>query len=251
LVENRAGAGGIVAAQAITQAPADGYTLFFAAASALVIAPHVQAALPYDPTLDFSPVAFVAEIPLVIDVTPTIEAPTLSALIARAGAQPGGIEYAANSPGTFPHLATELLAARANVQLTYVPYKGVAQALPDVAGGRIVMVVEGLAGLASAIKAREVRAPNFPDLPTASETVRDYRAIGWFAVMARSGTPESVLTRLHEELSRVVASSETASALQALSSYPRPMSREALAAFIRDEHKLWGDVVKRIGFKPH
>lgn len=259
VVENRAGAGGIVAAQAITQAPADGHTLFFAAASALVIAPHVQASLPYDPLLDFAPIAFVAEIPLVIGVAPAVEAPTLAALISRASAHPSRVEYAANSPGTFPHLATELLASHANVQFTYVPYKGVAQALPDLAGGRISMVVEGLAGLSGAIKARQVqplavtssaRLPNFPDLPTVSETVRDYRAIGWFAVLTRRGTAEPILARLHEELARVLGSKEVESALHGLSSYPRPMSREALTAFIHEEHKLWGDVVKRIGFKP-
>lgn len=184
---------------------------------------------------------------------------TLSALISRASAHPSRIEYAANSPGTFPHLATELLASHANVQFTYVPYKGVAQALPDLAGGRISMVVEGLAGLSGAIKARQIqplavtssaRLPNFPDLPTVSETLRDYRAIGWFAVLSRRGTAEPILARLHEELARVLASKDAESALHGLSSYPRPMNREALTAFIHEEHKLWGDVVRRIGFKP-
>jgi tripartite-type tricarboxylate transporter receptor subunit TctC len=259
ITENRPGAGGVIAAQAAAQAIPDGHTFFFAAASAFVIAPHLHASLPYDPERDFAPTGFVTEVPLIIGVRPSLGAQSLQELLAIAARAPGSIEYAANAPGTFPHLAAELLARRAGVKLTFVPYKGAAAGLQDLAAGRIAVLVEGVSGISGALSSGQLRPvavtstkrlPDLPQVPAASESLPGFTAVGWFALFAPARTPAGVLEKVHSDLRFVLGQSELVSRLRALGSYPRYMTREELGEYVRNERSLWGSVVRELDLKP-
>jgi tripartite-type tricarboxylate transporter receptor subunit TctC len=258
ITENRPGGGGVVAAQSAAQAASDGYTLFFAAASSFVIAPHLHRSLPYEPDRDFTPVGFVTEIPLVIGVRASLPAQSLAELFALASRSAGAIEYAANAPGTFPHLAGELFAQRAGIKLTFVPYKGAAAALQDIVGGRIAMIVEGVSGISGALQSGQLRAlavtsakrlPDLPEVPAVSESLPGFSAVGWFALFAPARTRMEIVDKAHADLRAVLAQPDVIARLQGLGSYPRYMTRHELAEYVRSERALWGSIVKQLDLK--
>ncbi len=257
IIDNRPGGGGVIASQAVLGAPADGHTVFVAAGSYLTITPWTVANVPYDIDRDFKPLAFIAEIPLVIGARPDLPYRALPDLIAYARANPGKVTYAANTPGTFPNLATEYFAQQAQVQLHYIPYKGSAAALPDVIGGRLDLIVEGVAALGGAIKGGQIRPlavtsmrrdPTLPDVPAVAESIPGFAAVGFFAVLAPGGTPEPIAAKLSDDFRQVLARPDIAKRLADLGNYVRPMTREEVTAFIRKERETWGAVIRRMGF---
>lgn len=257
VIDNRPGGGGVIASQAVLGAPADGHTVFIAAGSYLTITPWTVANLPYDIDRDFKPLAFIAEIPLVIGARMDAPFRSLAELIAYARANPGKVNYAANTPGTFPNLATEYFAQQAQVKMHYIPYKGSAAALPDLIGGRLDVLVEGVAALGGAIKGAQLRPlavtssrrdPTLPEVPAVAETIPGFAAIGFFAVLAAGGTPEPVASKLSEDFRGALARPEVARRLADLGNYVRPMTREEVTAFIRKEREVWGAVIKQMGF---
>jgi tripartite-type tricarboxylate transporter receptor subunit TctC len=259
VIENRPGAGGAISSQAVLSAPADGHAVFIAAGSYLTVTPATTANLPYDVDRDFTPLAFLAEIPLVIGARPGTPFRTLPELIAYAKANPGKVNYAANTPGTFPNLATEYLSERAQIKLTFVPYKGSAAALQDILGGRLDVAVEGVAAYASAIKAGQMlplavtserRDPTLPNVPSVSETIPGYSAVGFYAALAHAKTPEAMAAKLSADLRAALAHPALGKRYADLGLYVKAMTREEVAAFIKKERDVWGGVVKRTGFAP-
>lgn len=259
IIDNRPGGGGVIASQAVLGAPPDGHTVFIAAGSYVTITPSTTANMPYDVDRDFTPIAFVAEIPLVIGAHPSVPYKTVPELLAYARANPGKINYAANTPGTFPHLATEYFAERGQVQLHFVPYKGSAAALQDLMGGRLDLVVEGVAALGGAIKSGALRPiavtsthrePTLPDVPAVAETIPGFSAIGFYTVLLHGKTPEAMAAKLSDDFRQVLARPEVGKRLADLGNYTRPMSREEVTAFIRKEREIWGAVIKRMGYTP-
>jgi len=259
VIDNRPGGGGVIASQAVLGAPPDGHTLFVAAGSYVTITPWTLKNVPYDVDKDFTPLAFIAEIPLVIGARMDAPFKTLGELIAHAKANPGKVTYAANTPGTFPNLATEYFAERAGVKLHYIPYKGTAAALPDIIGGRLDLVVEGAGALGGAIKGAQVRPlavtstqrdPTQPDVPAIAETLPGFSAVGFFAALAHGKTPEPVARKLSDDVRAALAQPAVARRLAETGNYVRPMSREEVAAFIRKEREIWGAVIKKMGFAP-
>ena len=259
VIDNRPGGGGVIASQAVLGAPADGHTVFVAAGSYVTITPWTLKNVPYDVDKDFTPLAFIAEIPLVIGARMDAPFKSLGDLIAHAKANPGKVNYAANSPGTFPNLATEYFAERAGVKLHYIPYKGTAAALPDIIGGRLDVIVEGAGALGGAIKGGQVRPlavtstqrdPTQPDVPSVAETIPGFAAVGFFAALAHSKTPEPVARKLSDDFRAALAQPAVAKRLAETGNYVRPMSREEVTAFIRKEREIWGAVIKKMGFTP-
>ena len=236
VIDNKPGAGGLISGQALLASPPDGHTVFVAAGSYVVITPATTATMPYDVDRDFVPLAFVAEIPLVIAARAGTPFKTLPELIAYAKANPGKVNYAANTPGTFPNLATEYFAEKAGIKMTFVPYKGTAPALQDILGGRLDLAVEGVGPYAAAIKAGQLvplavtserRDPTLPDVPAVAETLPGYSAVGFYVALA-----QPAIAKRYAEMGM----------------YAKPMTREEVAAFIRKEREIWGGVVKRTGF---
>ena len=257
VVDNRPGGGGVIASQGVLGSPADGHTVFIAAGSYVVITPWTVANIPYDVDKDFKPIAFIAEIPLVITARADAPYRTVQELIAYAKANPGKVSYAANSPGTFPNLATEYFAQQAQVQLLYVPYKGTAAALPDVIGGRVDLLVEGVAAVGGAIKGGQVRPlvvtstrrdPTLPEVPAVAESIPGFAAIGFFAAFVHGATPEPLAAKLSEDFRQALARPDVGKRLADTGNYVRPMTREELTAFVRKEREIWGAVIKRMGF---
>ena len=257
VVDNRPGAGGVIASQAMLAAPPDGYTLMLSAGSYLTITPHTQANLPYDVERDFTPIAMAGEVPLVLGVSPSLPVANFKELIAYAAANPGKIQYGANTPGTLPNLATAYLLHSANVQMTYVPYKGSAAAMQDVLGGRLGMVVEGVSALAGAFKSGALRPfavtsarrlSSLPEVPAAAEVIPGYAAVGFFALVGQAKLPEAIVKRIADETNLAMRRPDLIERLAGLGTYPQPMSPVELATYIRRERDIWGPVIKRMGF---
>src|SRR5438874_2911023 len=198
---NHPGAGGAVAAREAAKAAADGYTLYMPASSAFVTLPGLQAGLPLEVPRDFVPVGFVGEQPFFLSVATTLGVTTLPEFIALAKKRPGEISYAATGRGTLSHLAGEALQQRTGIKLLMVPYLGgTAQALNDVMVGRVPMVIDGYPPLAGALQAGAIKAlavgstarlPDFPDVPTAAETLPDFKVRGRLALVAPVGDRKS------------------------------------------------------------
>jgi len=260
LVINRPGGGGLIAAQAAaTTSERDGYTLYMASSSALVVLPETQAKLPFDFERDFVPIGFIGEQPFVIVVPPALKVGTLGEFIALATRRPGELSYAANLTGTLPHLTAEFFRLRSGIEATFVPYTGGAPAaLSDIMSGRISMIVESLPALSGAIQGNIVKAlavssaqrlPQFPDLPTIAETIPGFEATGWFTLMAPSGTPHNVVEKVSRDLHLVLEQPEAVQKLATLGTYTRPMSTAELADFIRSEQQKWKPALKKMGLK--
>ena len=259
VIDNRPGGGGTISGQAMQGTPPDGHAVWIAAGSYLTITPATMASMPYDLDRDFTPLAFIAEIPLVIGARAGAPFRTLQELIAYAKANPGKVNYAANTPGTFPNLATEYFAERAQIKLTFVPYKGTAAALQDILGGRLDMAVEGVGPYAAAIKAGQLvplavtserRDPTLPDVPAVAETVPGYSAVGFYAALAHAKNPPAMNAKLSADLRAAFGASAIAKRYADMGFYVKPMTREEVAAFIKKEREIWGGVVKRTGFAP-
>ena len=260
LTLNHPGAGGAVAARTAAAAAPDGYTLYMPASSAFVTLPGLQANLPLQVPGDFVPVGFVAEQPFFFTVASSLGVTTLPEFIALAKKRPGDISYAATGRGTLSHLAGEALQQRAGIKLLMVPYLGgTAQALNDVIVGRVPMVIDGyppLAGVlqSGAIKALAVgsttRLPEFPNLPTAAETLPGLNVRGWLALVAPVGTPDAIVRKLSEDLISAVTHPATKDKLETTGNYPRPMTPTELPAFIHAEQQMWRPVLEQIANNP-
>ncbi len=256
VIDNRPGAGGVIASQGLLGAPVDGSTLMLAAGSYLTVTPFTQKSLPYDVERDFAPIAMAAEVPLMIGVAPSVPATNLKELIAYAAANPGKVNYGANTPGTLPHLATAYFLHSANVEMTYVPYKGAAAAIQDVMGGRLGMVVEGASALAGAVKSGALRpfavtsAARLPGLDVAAvnETLPGYEAVGFFTFVGQAKLPEAIVRKVNADVNRILARPEVVDKLAQLGNYPRVMSPEQTAQYLAAQRAIWGPVIRRIGF---
>ena len=260
LVLNHPGAGGAVAARTAATAAPDGYTLYMPASSAFVTLPGLQANLPLEMPRDFVPIGFVAEQPFFISVASSLGVTTLPEFIALAKKRPGEISYAATGRGTLSHLAGEALQVRAGIKMLMVPYLGgTAQALNDVIGGRVPLVIDGYPPLAGALQGGVIKAlavgstrrlPDFPDLATAAETLPGFNARGWFVLVAPVGSPEAIVRKLSDDLRLAITDSTIKTKLETTGNYPIPMTPSELLAFIHDEQQMWKPVLEQIARNP-
>lgn len=259
VVDNRAAVGGSVAGEIVANAPADGYTLFAGANGTIAIAPNLFAKLPFSVSRDLTPVALIGNSPLAVMVHPSVPAQSMKDLLALARAKPGTINYGSSGQGGTGHLATELLCLMANIKMTHVPYKGAGPSLIGLVGGEIDIMISGLASGLPYIKQKQVRAlgvtspkrlPQVPEVPAVAETVPEYEAGSWYAILTRAGTPRAVVDRLNREVATAVKSAEVNSKLVAGGVDPEPLTPEQLGEKIRVETERWGKVVKAAAVKP-
>jgi tripartite-type tricarboxylate transporter receptor subunit TctC len=260
VVLNQPGAGGAVAARAGAAAAPDGYTLYMPAASAFVTLPGLQPNLPLEVPRDFTPIGFIGEQPMFLTVTPQLGVASLKDFIALAKQQPGKLSYAATGRGTMTHLTGELLKARAGIDVLAVPYTGGApQALNDALGGRLSMVIEGLAALSGSIQGGNMKAiavgsperlKDFPDLPAAAEVLPGFNARGWAALVAPVGTPAPIVDKVSDALRKVVGEAEVQGKLAVTGSYARPMTPAQVMAFIQADQQMWKPILEKIAATP-
>ena len=260
VVLNQPGAGGAVAARGGASATPDGYTLYMPAASAFVTLSGLQPNLPLQLPRDFKPVGFIGEQPMVLTVPASLGVSSLPEFIALAKKSPGKLSYAATGRGTMTHLTGELLKSRANIDVLSVPYTGGApQALNDALGGRLSMVIEGVAALAGPIESGALKAiatgspdrlPNFPNLAAAAETLPGFNARGWVVLVAPLGTPDPIVNKVSEALRKAVADPELQKKVAVSGNYLRQMTPEQTLAYIQAEQQMWKPILEDIETHP-
>ena len=257
-VVNHPGAAGALGMKVAGSSPPDGYTLLYAQSSSFVALPEIQASFPYDLMRDFVPIGFIGEQPMAFAVSPALGIKTLGEFIALAKAKPGTLNIAVLSRGGIPHLTAEWLKLATGTDMTAVNYSGAPQGLADVMGGSVQAIFDGLPGLAGNVTGgtiklmaigSEQRLPNFPDVPTAAETVPGFKARGFFALMAPPGTPEAIAAKISADLAKVLVDPALIAKFQEIATYTKPMTPAELVAYVRQEQALWKPVIEKIGMK--
>jgi tripartite-type tricarboxylate transporter receptor subunit TctC len=259
VVDNRAGAGGVIAAEIVAKSPPDGYTLLIGATGPTTINPNLLKNLPYDAARDFAPITLIAANNLLLAVAPTVPAKSVKELIALARAKPGQLRYGSPGIGSSPHLAGELFSALAHVEMTHVPYKGSPQYVVDLLAGRIDFVIAAAGPLLPHIKTGRLkllgvstpeRDPAMPDVPTIKEGLPGFEVVGWFGLLGRAGTPAAIINKLHGEVVRIVGlpSVKTQFASSGLETKVSSSPAE-FAALIRSDREKWAKVIKAAGIR--
>jgi tripartite-type tricarboxylate transporter receptor subunit TctC len=258
IVDNRPGAGSSIASEITAKAPPDGYTLVSIGSSHAVNA-ALYPKLPYAAAAGFSAIAIVATSPVVITANPAVPARTLKELIALAKARPGQLNYGSAGVNGINHLAAELLKRTAQFDITLVPYKGVAQALPAVLAGEVQLMFATLPGSIGSIRAERIRAIAVtsakrtnaaPDIPTVAESgVPGYEASSWFALLAPAGTPRPIVTRLNAEALKALHMREVQESLTRLGMDPTGSTPAEADAYLRTEIAKWTRVVREAGIR--
>jgi tripartite-type tricarboxylate transporter receptor subunit TctC len=256
VVENRAGAGGVIGSDLVAKSPADGYTIVMGTVGTHAINASLYRKLPYDPLKDFAPVAFAGYTPTLLVVAANSPLKSVKDLQAQAG-RPGGVSFASAGNGTSGHLAGELLKARLGGEMVHVPYKEGGLAMSDVMGGQVQFMFYHPAAVLPHIKAGKLRALGAssskrsaaaPEVPSISEQgAGEFDLVAWFMLYAPAATPAPVLARLRDAAGRVMANSEVAAKLGAQGLELRHMKPDELAAFGRTEISKWSELVKRSG----
>jgi tripartite-type tricarboxylate transporter receptor subunit TctC len=257
VVENRPGAGGVIASQAVATAPPDGYTLIMVA-SGHATNPLLYAKVPYDTFKDFTPVSLLASSPNILLVRADSPFKTLAELISAAKAKPGSLSLAHAGNGTSTHLAGELLKNLAKIDLAAIPYKGGAPAINDLLGGQIPMSFNNgpeSVGQLQAGKLRALavttasRAPLLPDVPSMSETVPGYDTGVWWGLLGPAGMPADVLARLSQDFVAALNTDAVKERLAKLGAQPIGSTPQQLDAKIRDDYEKWAPIIKAAGMK--
>ena len=247
IVENKAGAAGVIGNDAVAKAPRDGSVLLLTSSTFLTVA-ATQAKLPYDALADFVPVALVGEGPMLLAVSSAFAVRTPAEYIAAARAKAGDLTYGSAGIGSIGHLATELLNSAAKIRMTHIAYKGAAPAIVDLAGGQIYAMISNYSSLLPQLNTRRVRAlavtsrqasAAFPNVPPLSATVPGYAMEIWICVFAPAGTPAAVVERLNREIRDVSASAELKTFLESDGALPVSIAPAALAVRLKDELAQW------------
>jgi tripartite-type tricarboxylate transporter receptor subunit TctC len=260
VIENRAGAGGGIGAEAVATAPPDGYTLLFATMGSLTINPNLYKNLRYDPLKSFEPISLTHNTSNLLVVNPSVPARTVAELIDLAHKEPGKLTFASAGNGTTSHLAGELFKTLAKVDLTHVPYKGSAPAMVDFLGGRTSMMFDTASNFVDYIKTGRVRAlgltgrkrsPAMPNVPTISETpgMADYELSLWLGVLAPAGTPKDITVRLNREIAVAMSAPDLVRQMTDAGIEVRLSSPQEFAALIHSDLGKWSSVVKRADLK--
>jgi tripartite-type tricarboxylate transporter receptor subunit TctC len=257
IVDNRAGAGGIIGMQNLAQSPPDGYHVMVTSTAYgyLIARPKVNV----DLVESFAPIALLGISEAALVVHPSLPVKSVKELIALAKARPGALQYASSGVGGFPHMNTELFKLMAGVDMLHVPFKGGGPAITDVVAGHTQLILTSLPGLLSHIKAGRLkvlgvgslkRSASLPEVPTISEAgVPGYETSIWYGLFAPAGTPAPIVQRLHSEATAVLATSELAKRYEALGVLVRNMSTAEFAKFMRSEAAKWMRVVNEAGIK--
>jgi tripartite-type tricarboxylate transporter receptor subunit TctC len=259
VISNRGGAAGTIAADNVAKAAPDGYTLLLNSITTHGIGPHLSQSLPYDPVKDFTPIVFVAHVPLIMTINSGHAMKSVADVIAYAKANPGKLSFASSSNGSAPHLAGELMQMVTGIKMLHVPYRGSGPAVIDVGAGRVDMMFDGIPSLLPLIQAGNLRvlaaassARNLvvPDAPTFEELgIRGMEISLWYGLLGPAGLPQPIVQRLNTELVKILKTPEIAESFAKQGAVPMGGSPQDFAAFMRSESDRWGEVVRRNNIK--
>lgn len=256
VAENRGGAGGNIATEAVAKADPDGYTLLLCNAPVLAINPPLYGKVNFDPVRDFAPVAMIAEVPLFLVVHPGIPVKSFAEFIEHVKKAQGNINYASGSIGSTTHLSMELFKTLSGLQLTHIPYKGSGPAIAAVLGGEVQIMFELMPTAMPHVKSGRFRAlavtsgkrsPLMPELPAVAESLPGYDVASWFGLCAPAATPRPVIDRIASDMNAALSTSDTQSRILGLGAQPLRMSPEEFSRFLRAEIAKWAKVVRDSG----
>ena len=256
IVDNRAGAGGVLGADIAAKAPPDGYTLLLTTTAIYAILPNLRKDLPYDPVKSFVPISRIATASNVLVVNVSVPATTVAELVKLAKEKPGVLNYASAGVGTPAHLAGEMLNLLADIKVTHVPYKGAAPALLDVIAGNAQYIITSPLAAGAHMNAGRVRAiattgaernPTLPDLPTIGSTVPGYEISQTWGIVAPAGTPPEIVKRLSDEIVKAMSLPDVKEQVLKAGATPVGDRPAAFAAFMANERQRLGDVITRSG----
>ena len=257
VVENRPGAGGVVASQALTQTPADGYTLIVVA-SGHATNPFLYPKIPYDTFRDFTPISLLASSPNILLVRADSQFKSLNDVIAEAKSKPGSLSFAHAGTGTSTHLAGELLKALAKIDIEAIPYKGGAPAINDLLGGQIPLSFNNGPESVGQIEAGTVRAlavttaaraPFLPDVPSVGETVPGYDTEVWWGLLGPAGMPRDLVEKISRDFVAALKTDAVKERLTKLGASPIGSTSQAFEAKIRADYDTWGPIIQAAGIK--
>ncbi len=253
VVENRPGATGSIASQAVAQSAPDGYTLVVVPSSTHSVSPNITK-VPWDPQKDFTPIAMIGNVTTLLVVTPSLPVRTVAELVAHAKANPGKLNYGTPGRGSNLHLGMEMLKQMAGIDLVHVPYKGISPAQTDLISGQIQVMLDNIVSVlphlqAGRIRALAVSSPKrsgaLPDLPTVAESgFPGFAVNAWAALLGPAGLPREIVERLHAETMRAVARDDVRARFATLGVEPMPLSPAEAGEFMRAERERWAKVIR-------
>jgi tripartite-type tricarboxylate transporter receptor subunit TctC len=259
VIENRAGASGAIATDAVAKSAPDGYTLGMATTTTHVTNAIVNSKLAYDPVKDFVPISLIGVVPYVLSVSPKLPIKSVKELLALAKSKPGVLSYSSIGLGSVAHLATELLSSMTGIKLNHVPYRSSSQAVIDLAEGRIDITFGVLGSSLPLIRDKKIRAlavttskraAQAPDVPTIAEAgVPGFEATLWFAMVAPANVPPAVAARLNREINAVLNDPAVKKGLATHAIQPQPTTLAEMRALIKNDLTKWRDIAQRAGFK--
>ncbi|MFM9928268.1 tripartite tricarboxylate transporter substrate binding protein [Variovorax sp. H27-G14] len=257
VVENKAGANGVVASTYVAKQPGDGYTFMVAGISYLAFNPFTYKSLPYNPEKDFEGVALLVNTPFLLVASPESGIKSMADLAAQAKSKPDQLNFSSAGKGNSTHLVMEMLAERLGVKLTHVPYNGAGRGLTGVMAGEVQLMADVLNTAAVQAKAGKVtaiaavaprRAAGLPDVPTMAEAgLKDFPQPGWYALIAPAGTPRAIVERMNAETQKFFADPAVRAKLDALNYEPLPAGPDAVKTWMQRDAKVWGPVITRLG----
>jgi tripartite-type tricarboxylate transporter receptor subunit TctC len=257
VVENRPGAGGTIATEAVVRAAPDGYTLLLGSPSEIAINPELYTRLAFDPRKDLAPVAVFATTPLVLVVHPALPVKNVKDLIALAKARPGEMNYGSAGSGSMTHLASAIFVASAGTNIVHVPYKGIGGAIPDLVAGQVQVITAPVPVVLALVQAGRLRplgvttsqrAKALPEVPTIAEAgVKDYEVTHWYGPFAPVATPREIISKLHGEIAQALRSPDTIARIAKQGAEPGNVTQDQLAQLMKNETVKWTKAVKASG----
>jgi tripartite-type tricarboxylate transporter receptor subunit TctC len=253
VVENRAGAGGVIATEQAAKAPPDGHTLLMGTIGGIAVAMSLIANRGYDTLRDLAPITQVVTVTNLLVVHPSVPAKTVKELLAIARSKPGALNYASSGNGTVTHLAGELFKLMGKVDIVHVPFKGGAPALTALVSGEVDLSYENSLVITPQVKAGKVRAlavtgtkrsKLMPEVPTISESLPGYNASGWYGLFAPAATPKAVITRVNTEAVKALRLPDVVRTLSGQGAEPVGNSPEEFRAFVKSEIEKWANLVR-------